>query len=110
MNVARRHVVALVAVSLLGAGFGTVEFAGANSGVPGASTIESWSSCTALLCIDAPPQGPQGLDGSGGWGWDTHANAPVTSLTVGKMATFTVTMLQPLGTSFVRLGVRNYYG
>lgn len=58
------------------------------------ASIESWSSCTGILCIDAPPQGPQGLDGSGGWGWDNTANAPVKLLTVGVPATFTVTVLQ----------------
>jgi hypothetical protein len=68
-----------------------------NSQGTSAPTNESWSSCTALLCIDAPPQGPKGLDGSGGWGWDNKASAPVTSLTVGKVATFTVTLLQPQG-------------
>ena len=60
------------------------------------ATNESWSSCTSTLCIDAPPEGPKGLDGSGGWGWNNVANAPVTSLAVGKAAWFTVTMLQPL--------------
>jgi len=59
------------------------------------ANIESWSSCTGMLCIDAPPQGPKGLDGSGGWGWNSVANAPVKSLTVGKPAAFTVTVLQP---------------
>jgi hypothetical protein len=60
-----------------------------------AATNESFSSCTASLCIDAPPEGPKGLDGSGGWGWNNTANAPVKSLTVGKAASFTVTVLQP---------------
>ena len=59
------------------------------------ANIESWSSCTGMLCIDAPPQGPKGLDGSGGWGWNSVANAPVKSLTVGKPAALTVTVLQP---------------
>ncbi len=59
------------------------------------STNESFSSCTESLCIDAPPQGPQGLDGSGGWGWNSSAKAPVSSLFVGKPATFTVTVMQP---------------
>jgi hypothetical protein len=59
------------------------------------ATNESWSSCTESLCIDAPPQGPLGLDGSGGWGWNNSANAPVTSLTVGTPANLTVTVLQP---------------
>lgn len=64
------------------------------------STNESWSSCTESLCIDAPPEGPQGLDGSGGWGWNSKTNAPVTSLAVGKPATFTVTVLQPSSVPF----------
>lgn len=55
----------------------------------------SWSSCTPSLCIDAPPEGKNGLDGSGGWGWDNAANAPVTTLQVGTPASFTVTLLQP---------------
>jgi hypothetical protein len=59
------------------------------------TTSESWSSCTESLCIDAPPEGPQGLDGSGGWGWNNKTNAPVTALTVNKPASFTVTVLQP---------------
>ncbi|MFZ3263077.1 MAG: hypothetical protein WA172_03685 [Terriglobales bacterium] len=66
----------------------------AQSSLTSFSTNESWSSCTQSLCIDAPPEGPQGLDGSGGWGWDSNANAPVTSLTVGKPASFIVTVLQ----------------
>lgn len=59
------------------------------------STNESFSSCTPTLCIDAPPEGPKGLDGSGGWGWNSKANAPVSVLTVGTAATFTVTVMQP---------------
>lgn len=62
---------------------------------PAAAANESWSSCTSMLCIDAPPEGPKGLDGSGGWGWDSVANAPVSALTVGKAASFTVTVMQP---------------
>lgn len=58
--------------------------------------IESWSSCSGTLCIDAPPQGPNVLDGSGGWGWNSRLNRPVTSLGLGKKATLTVTALQPL--------------
>lgn len=69
-----------------------IDLSSSSSGTP---TNESWSSCTESLCIDAPPQGPLGLDGSGGWGWDSSANAPVTLLTVGQAATFTVTVLQP---------------
>ena len=56
---------------------------------------ESFSSCTSMLCIDAPPQGPKGLDGSGGWGWNSAANAPVSVLIAGKTAPFTVTVMQP---------------
>ena len=48
-----------------------------------------------MICIDAPPSVPLGDDGSAGWGWNNSINAPVTSLTVGKAYTFTVTMLQP---------------
>jgi hypothetical protein len=88
---------AVVAVSLLAAGLGTAAFAA--SGIPGLAPLESWSSCTDMLCIDAPPQGPKGLDGSGGWGWDSKANAPVAFLIVGKTATFTVTMLQNANTT-----------
>ena len=76
----------VVAVSLLAGGFGSAAFAGAIEGI---LAPESWTSCTALLCIDAPPP-----DGSSGWGWDSKANAPVTFLAVGKIATFSVTMLQ----------------
>jgi hypothetical protein len=94
---ARRH--AIVAVSLLGAGFGTAAFAGNRHyppfGFHVTPTIESWRSCTSMICIDAPPSVPQGDDGSGGWGWDNSINAPVTSLKVGQSATFTVTLLQP---------------
>jgi len=68
------------------------------------STNESWSSCTPTLCIDAPPEGPKGLDGSGGWGWNSVANAPVTSLQVGKPAAFTVTVLQPGNVPFCGAG------
>jgi hypothetical protein len=93
----RRAVIAVIAVAMLGAGFGTAAFAGGPLFLPPppSTTIESWSSCTQSLCIDAPPQGPQGLDGSGGWGWNSSANKPVTSLDVHKPATFTVTVLQP---------------
>jgi hypothetical protein len=58
------------------------------------ATNQSFSSCTSTLCIDAPPQGPQGLDGSGGWGWDASKNEPVQALVMGKPANFTVTVLQ----------------
>jgi hypothetical protein len=57
--------------------------------------IENWSQCTPYLCIDAPPAGKKGLDGAGGWGWNSSTNAPVKTLTVGVPATFTVTAMQP---------------
>jgi hypothetical protein len=63
--------------------------------------LESWSSCSEGLCIDAPPQGPNGLDGSGGWGWNSRANRPVTSLPVNKKAVLTVTALQPLAAEYL---------
>ena len=62
-------------------------------GPAGPAQLESWSACTATLCLDAPPQGPKGLDGSAGWGWDNSANAPVSQLTVGTPASFTVTVM-----------------
>jgi hypothetical protein len=83
----------VIGVAVLGLAFATTAFAA--SGNPPFSTNESWSSCSGSLCIDAPPQGPNGLDGSGGWGWDNTANAPVTSLTVGTQAALTVSVLQP---------------
>jgi Collagen triple helix repeat (20 copies) len=64
-------------------------------GPAGPAQLESWSNCTATLCLDAPPEGPNGLDGSGGWGWDNSANAPVTTLTVGQAANLTVTVMEP---------------
>jgi hypothetical protein len=66
---------------------------GSLSGQPFA-TNESFSSCSGSLCIDAPPQGPDGLDGSGGWGYDSSIPGPVTTLTVGTNANLTVTALQ----------------
>jgi hypothetical protein len=93
MNISNALRRAVVAVAVLGMGFATTAFAA--NGNPPYATNESWSSCSGSLCIDAPPQGPNGLDGSGGWGWDSVANAPVTSLTVGKNAKLTVTALQP---------------
>ena len=84
---------AIIGVAGLGVVFATTAFAA--NGNPPFATNESFSSCTSTLCIDAPPEGPTGLDGSGGWGWNTAANAPVTMLTVGKSATFTVTIMQP---------------
>ena len=80
---------AIIGVAGLGVVFATTAFADQPP-----STNESFSSCSSTLCIDAPPEGPKGLDGSGGWGWNNAANAPVTTLTVGKSATFTVTALQ----------------
>lgn len=79
----------------LGMGFAATAFAA--TGNPPLATNESWSSCTESLCIDAPPQGPNGLDASGGWGFG--ASAPVTTLTVGKNAVLTVTALQVNPTS-----------
>jgi hypothetical protein len=60
-------------------------------------SLESWKSCNSLVCIDDPPHGPAGLDGSGGWGWNSKTNSPVLTLTAGKTYTngFTVTLLQP---------------
>lgn len=83
---------AIIGIAGLGVVFATTAFAA--NGNPPFATNESFSSCSSTLCIDAPPQGPNGLDGSGGWGWNNTANAPVTTLTVGKSATFTVTALQ----------------
>jgi hypothetical protein len=82
----RRSVVAVAALGLV---FATTAFAA--NGNPPYATNESWSSCTSTLCIDAPP-GPNGEDGSGGWGFGT--NAPITSLTVGVNANLTVTAMQ----------------
>jgi hypothetical protein len=55
---------------------------------------ESQQGCTPDLCIDAAP-GPDGSAGSGGWGWDSSTNAPVTSLANGSTNGLTVTVLQP---------------
>ncbi|HKV55242.1 MAG TPA: hypothetical protein VJN94_11455 [Candidatus Binataceae bacterium] len=87
-----RRAVAFATVLMLG--FGTSAFAGLFPFLQG-GPLESWSSCSSTLCIDAPPQGPQGLDGSGGWGWNSVTNSPVTTLIVGTAAGFTVTVLQP---------------
>ena len=54
---------------------------------------EAWSQCTATLCLDAPPEGLSGLDGSGGWGYGT--DAPVTSTAVGDTLPLTVTVMEP---------------
>ena len=64
-------------------------------GPAGPAQLENWSSCTPTLCLDTAPQGPNGLDGSAGWGWDDAANAPVSNLTVGQPANFTVTVMEP---------------
>lgn len=85
-------------------GFVTSAFADPPGPPLGQSSLEAWSSCTATLCIDAPPDGPKGLDGSGGWGWDNATNGPVTSLQVGQPAGFTVTVLQPTGTPACGVG------
>jgi hypothetical protein len=108
MNISIALRSALVAVAVLVMGFATTAFADNDN--PPFATNESWSSCTESLCIDAPPEGPQGLDGSGGWGWNSAANAPVTSLTVGKNATLTVTALQvnPTSTGTITLTYSSY--
>jgi hypothetical protein len=51
---------------------------------------ESSRFCTPTLCIDADPAS----GGSGGWGFDTTANAPVTKLKKGNSYPFTVTVVQ----------------
>ena len=87
---------AIIGVAGLGVVFATTSFAKPPSPPPpAASTVnEAWSSCSSTLCIDAPPEGPNGLDGSGGWGWNNAANAPVTTLTKGTNASLTVTAMQ----------------
>jgi hypothetical protein len=94
----RHAVMAVIAFVVLGVILGTPVFAGAQAS---SNTLQSWSSCTATLCIDAPPQGPNGLDGSGGWGWNNTANSPVKVLKVGKPANFTVTVLQPTSGPYI---------
>src|ERR1700733_4435318 len=84
--------------ALMGLGFATSAFAGGSLLLPLSST-EASSSCTESLCIDAPPP-----DGSGGWGFNSVLNAPVTTLPVGKPATFTVTVLQPSSLPFCNDG------
>jgi hypothetical protein len=59
---------------------------------------ESQQGCTPDLCIDAAP-GPDGSAGSGGWGWDSSTNAPVTRLANGSTNGLTVTVLQPNATT-----------
>lgn len=86
----RRTVIAAAALGLV---FATTAFAKPPSPPPPAAPTvnEAWSSCSSTLCIDAPP-GPNGEDGSGGWGFGT--TAPVTTLTVGTDASLTVTAMQ----------------
>jgi len=79
----------VIGVTILGLSFATAAFAGSAVSLPGVDN-EAWSSCTESLCIDAPPP-----DGSGGWGFNSAINAPVTTLPVGTPATFTVTLMQP---------------
>jgi hypothetical protein len=77
-------------------GVGTPGAPGATgaTGATGPTELNSWSECTDSLCLDAPPEGPNGLDGSSGWGWDNTTNLPVSSVAVGSDASFTVTVLQ----------------
>jgi hypothetical protein len=64
--------------------------AGADGGPqPGTSA----ANCSPDLCLDSAP-GADGSQGSAGFGWDTDANAPVTSIAAGAEAPFTVTALQ----------------
>jgi hypothetical protein len=51
---------------------------------------ESSRFCTPTLCIDADPAS----GGSGGWGFDTTTNRPVTKLKKGNSYPFTVTVVQ----------------
>jgi hypothetical protein len=102
-----RNVVAVVlAIAVLGMSSGKAFAQLLSLGGP----LESWSSCSGTLCIDAPPQGPNGLDGSGGWGWNNSTNRPVTSLKLGKQATLTATALQvyPCGTGTITLTYSSY--
>lgn len=101
MNISLALRRAIIGAAGLGVVFATTAFAA--NGNPPFATNESWSSCTSTLCIDAPPQGPKGLDGSGGWGFGT--TAPITSLTVGVNANLTVTAMQasPCATGTITL-------
>ena len=105
----RLHTAIIAAVAVLGFAysFGATPVAATPTTFPVctscAAFAESWSSCTSNLCIDAAP-GPKGQDGSGGWGWNDACNAPVTTLTVGVPAPFTVTMLQPGNAPFCNGG------
>ena len=89
---------AVAAAAVLGLSFATSAFAGGSLLLP-FSNNEAWSSCTESLCIDAPPP-----DGSGGWGFNSAINAPVTILPVGTPATFTVTVMQPSSLPFCNGG------
>ena len=99
----RRRGPAISAVALigLGGGVGTAVFASTSASPsptassPSSLAIESWSQCNPSLCIDAPPEGKKGLDGSGGWGWNDTTNRVVTTLTSGVPASLTVTAMQP---------------
>jgi hypothetical protein len=51
---------------------------------------ESSRFCTPTLCIDADPAS----GGSGGWGFNSEANRPVTQLKKGHSYPFTVTIVQ----------------
>ena len=103
----RIAIAAALAIALLGFSSGQA-FAQIASILGG--PLESWSSCSGALCIDAPPQGPAGLDGAGGWGWNNSTNRPVTSLRLGKKAALTVTALQtdPCGTGTITLTYSSY--
>jgi hypothetical protein len=59
----------------------------------GHSLQESTRINAAGLVIDGAP-GDSGNGGSGGWGWNSAAKAPVTSVRVGTTASLTVTALQ----------------
>jgi len=61
-----------------------------STGSEGPAELESTRFCTPNLCIDADPNS----GGSGGWGWDYTTESAVTDLTVGKPASFTVTVVQ----------------
>lgn len=57
------------------------------------SLPESTRTSVAGLAIDGAP-GDSGNGGSGGWGWNSAANKPVTVVRVGTTAGLTVTALQ----------------
>ena len=87
----------VIAASLIAVGLGLSSNANAQQDP---RFFKSFSSCTSVLCIDAPPEGPGGLDGSGGWGYDPIANKPVTQIYEGKATPLTVTVMQPTGVPF----------